>query len=204
MSAAPALAITWEKEISAFEAADRATPPAANALLLTGSSTIGYWPKPHADFAPLPVIHRGFGGSTMADLLHYVPRVILPYRPAQILIYSGENDLGQGLEPATVAATFGAIVAAVRAGLPSTRIWLAGVKPSPVRAPIWDRLRAANVLLQAECARVPGVTFVDFWELMLRPDGSGRTELYLADQLHMNAAGYALWTARLRPLLLAP
>ena len=36
---------------------------------------------------------------------------------------------------------------------------------------------------------------------MLGPDGMPREELFLADRLHMNARGYALWRDLLMPIV---
>src|SRR5262245_298810 len=40
----------WEKDVAAFEAADRTTPPPKNALLFVGSSTIVRWTTLEKDF----------------------------------------------------------------------------------------------------------------------------------------------------------
>jgi GNAT superfamily N-acetyltransferase len=193
----------WDEVIRGFEEFDRANPPPPNPLLLTGSSSIGFWPEPKRDFAPLPVVQRGFGGSCMFELLHYVPRVVLSYRPGQIVIYSGDNDIASGRTPVQIADDFAAIVAQVRAALPATRLFLISIKPSPSRANLWDGMRAANRLLCECCAAMTAVTFVDIWGVMLNPDGTGRTEFYTQDLLHVNAEGYALWLDRLRPLVFA-
>lgn len=196
-------AIGWEDVIRGFEEFDRANPPPPDPLLLTGSSSIGFWPDPKKDFAPLPVVQRGFGGSCMFELLHYVPRVILPYRPRQIVIYSGDNDIAAGRTPAQIEQDFTAIVHQVRAVLPQVPFYLISIKPSPCRAQMWKDMQEANRCLRDRCALIPGITFVDLWHDMLNPDGTGRSEYYTADMLHMNPKGYAMWVNRLRPLLLA-
>ena len=72
----------FEKEIQAFEAQDARQPPPRQAVLCVGSSTMRMW---HADIrhdlAPLTVIARGFGGSTMYDLLHFTDRIVTVYQP---------------------------------------------------------------------------------------------------------------------------
>ena len=60
----------WADAISAFDANADSRPEGA--IVLTGSSSFARWNTMEADLAPLTVIPRGFGGSTMADLLHYV------------------------------------------------------------------------------------------------------------------------------------
>ena len=52
----------WEKEIAAFETADRANPPAKGGIVFVGSSSIRKWTSLAADFPAYPVLNRGFGG----------------------------------------------------------------------------------------------------------------------------------------------
>ena len=70
-----------ESEIRAFETADRARMPAPGGIVFTGSSSIRMWRSLVADFAGLPVLNRGFGGSTLPEVNHYFSRVVTPYRP---------------------------------------------------------------------------------------------------------------------------
>jgi len=37
---------------------------------------------------------------------------------------------------------------------------------------------------------------------MLGPDGKPKPDIFVEDQLHMNAAGYAIWTEVIRPYLI--
>jgi len=193
----------WDSVIQGFEEYDRGHPPAPGAVLLTGSSSIGLWPDPRADLAPLRVIQRGFGGSCMFELLHYTDRVILPYRPAQIVIYSGDNDIAGGRTPAQVAADFAAILARVREKLGKCPLYCLSVKPSPSRMNMWPAMRETNALLRACCESARRTVFVDVATPMLNAAGTARTELFSDDMLHMNAKGYALWAAILKPMLLA-
>ena len=64
----------WANAIDAFDA-DAATHP-KGAIVLTGSSSFARWRTMEADLAPLTVVPRGGGGSTMADVLYYVDRLV--------------------------------------------------------------------------------------------------------------------------------
>src|SRR5262245_52424410 len=80
-------------EIAAFEAADRAQPPAERPIVFVGSSSIRLWDTLAADMAPLPVLNRGFGGSQLAHVVHFADRAVLRYRPRGVVLYCGGNDL---------------------------------------------------------------------------------------------------------------
>ncbi|MEQ8881269.1 MAG: hypothetical protein RLQ12_16615, partial [Cyclobacteriaceae bacterium] len=83
----------FEKTILEYEEADKANFPPKGANLFVGSSSIRIW-QDIADYFPdHEVINRGFGGSMYSDLLYYLDRIVLPYEPAKIFIYEGDNDI---------------------------------------------------------------------------------------------------------------
>ena len=93
----------WEKEIAAFEQADREHPPEKGGIVFTGSSTIRRWKTLAADFGGERVVNRGFGGSQMEDSAYYVGRILVPHEPAAVVIFAGTRSESERLR-APVAA----------------------------------------------------------------------------------------------------
>jgi lysophospholipase L1-like esterase len=191
----------FETDIRAFEAADRAQRPPSEGILFVGSSSIKNWTDVAADFPGLPVLNRGFGGSTLADVLYYADRIVLPYRPRLVVLYAGDNDMPLGRTPERLLGDYRAFVARVRAVQPDARVVFVSIKPSPSRRMYMDRVRETNQLIQAEIARDSLQAYVDVFTPMLGPTGEPRPELFLADSLHMTRAGYRLWRAALAPVV---
>lgn len=194
----------WKRSFDAFEAADRASLPAADGVLFVGSSTVRMWSSLARDFSEWPVIiNRGFGGSTMAECRLLARELVLRYRPRHVLLYAGDNDLAQGRSPLQVMQDFAAFAATVRAALPQTRISFISIKPSPARARLLERAQRANAMVQAWLRTQSNVDYIDVFTPMLDAAGQPRAELFLADRLHLNAEGYQLWhdviTAQLQP-----
>jgi len=190
-------------EIDAFTAADSVSPPPTGAIVCVGSSSMHGWHETIAqDLAPLTVVPRGFGGSNMNDVLFYADMIILPYHPRAVVLYEGDNDIADGVAPGTIDATFGKLVARIRAELPLCRIYVLSIKPSPSRWTLWPRMQRANALLRADCADDSLLTYVDVAGAMLGQDGKPKPDIFLEDRLHMNRAGYRLWRDALRPVLL--
>jgi lysophospholipase L1-like esterase len=186
----------WDASLAAFAAADKSGMPPADGVLFVGSSTIRMWTKLHEDFRQQPVIiNRGFGGSTLADCQHFVRQLVLQYRPRQVMLYAGDNDLAEGRTPAQVRDSLEAFVKSVRSELPSTRIAYISIKPSPLRAKLLPAAREANARAREYLATVPNTQYIDIFTPMLDADGQPRAELYAADRLHLNDAGYRLWQA---------
>ncbi len=195
----------WAAEIAAFEAVDRERPPAVGGIVFAGSSSIRLWHTLADDMAPLPVVRRGFGGAHLDHVNYYIERIVTPYRPRAVVLYAGDNDLalGTGKTPERVAADFERFVARIHTELPDTRIYFVSIKPSLRRWNRWPRMRRANAMIAERCDGDPRLACLDVATAMLGADGKPRREIFVFDGLHLNPDGYALWTAVLRPRLLA-
>ena len=162
-------------------------------MLFYGSSTIRLWPALAQDFPGIPVSNRGFGGAQIADAIRYAPRIVLPLQPETVVFYAGDNDLAAGKTPEQVFADFRQLVADFHNALPALRILNISIKPSPCRAHLLADIRAANALIREWSRTDSRLDYVEVFSLMLDADGAPRAELFAADNLHLNATGYALW-----------
>ena len=201
LCAAPATAQDrWEKDIAAFEASDRVTPPPRGEIVFVGSSTIRYWDLA-TSFPEFKTINRGFGGSEMADSTRFVERIVVPYSPRVVVVYAGDNDM-MNTPSEEIVIQFERFVRAVHTKLPDTRILYIGIKPSLLRWAQVDRMRVVNDMIRKFCERDDRVGFVDTDQVMLGWDEKPRKELYVADGLHLTPLGYQILTALVRPYLL--
>ena len=191
----------WEKEVAAYEAADRQNPPPKDGVLFIGSSTIRLWKTLADDFPNLKVINRGFGGSEIVDSTHFANRLIFPHEPKQIFLRAGGNDIHAGRTPKQVAADFAIFVRVVHARLPKTEILYIGVSPAPSRWAESDKYRELNRLIREMALDMPRVGFVDSFDMVLQPNGTARPELFVKDRLHFAPEGYQLLRERVRPFL---
>ena len=195
--------LRFTADIEAFEKEDQATPPPKDAIVITGASSIRRWhPTIKEDLAPLTIIPRGFGGSTMEDALHWLDRVALVYKPRAIVVYEGDNDTGRfKVPPGKIADQFSAMVSRIHAALPKTRIYVIGVKPSVSRWDVWPASVETNVLLKAIADKDDLVDYIDVATTMLQPDGKVMTDIFVEDNLHLNPKGYKIWSAAVRAVL---
>ena len=193
----------FEDEIASFQAADKLSSPPKGSVLFVGSSSIRVWPNLKADFPNIDVLQRGFGGSTLDEVDHYAPRIVLPYCPRLIVLYAGDNDLAEGRTPEQILADFKTFVGLVRPPMPKTRIIFVSIKPSTARVALLGKMREANALVRQYVATDPSLTYVDVFTPMLDSAGIPRGELFQSDGLHMNAQGYAIWRGLLQPLVSA-
>ena len=191
----------WENAIAAFDA-DASTRP-EGAILVTGSSSIARWNTMEADLAPLTVIPRGFGGSAMADVLHYVDRLVIPYNPRAVVIYEGDNDTGAfGVPPMKIAGELKAIIGTIHKALPETRIYVMSVKPSLARVANWDKAQETNELYQRIVDSDDKLHYIDVATPFLRADGKVMDDIFVDDGLHLNEKGTRIWAATIKAALM--
>ena len=200
-SGAQATPSQWEPAIRAFETADLTTPPAKGGIVFIGSSSIRLWTSLATDFPGMPVLNRGFGGSQLPEVTAYVDRVVTAYQPRQVIVYCGGNDIDGGRTPVEVLADYQALVRAIRAGSPEVRIAYISIAANPARWPQIEKVRAANQLIKEWTAADPRLTYIDVHAAMLTPDGLPKPDIFVADRLHMNPKGYAIWRAIVGPHL---
>lgn len=192
----------WEVNITAFEAADLKSPPPQGVVVFVGSSSITGWADLEADMAPLSVINRGFGGSTMVDVNRYRDRIVTNYQPSIVVIYAGENDIASGASVDSLLQQYEAFSRHLEETLPDTKLCFISIKPSPARIDFWADMEWANFRLDRLVATDPGkLCYIDITALMLDEYDEPREELYLADRLHINRQAYQLWAAVIKPRL---
>lgn len=174
-----------------------------NIILFTGSSSIRMWTDLEKDFKGKNVLNRGFGGSTMRDLLHFTNELIVAYNPISIFIYEGDNDIGfANRTTKEIMASADSILQIIRAKLPSSvDVYFISAKPSIARWHLKDKYISFNKRLNVWTQGKKNVYFIDVWTPMINANGTIRKELFLEDDLHMNRAGYHVWLAQIRPFV---
>ena len=191
----------WEKDITRFEDQIKNGSAAKGEVLFIGSSSIRMW-KLKDSFPDREYINFGFGGSEVADSLHFFDRVVKPLQPKVIVMYAGDNDIAKGKSAERVHSDFQKFVARMKADLPpETRLLYVAIKPSLKRWELRETMSAANALISGECERDDRLDYVDIWRPMLGEDGKPRPELFANDGLHLNDRGYELWTSQVKRLI---
>ena len=191
----------FEKDIAAFEVADQKNPPPKDAILFVGDSTFTRWKSIHEDLPEYTVINRGFGGSQMSDLLHFSDRIVIPYKPRLIIVQEGGNDLHSGRSPEELLADVKAFVEKVQRDLPGVPIAIGGLAPNPARWNEVETRKRSDQLIKEYVAAQKNVTFIDFFDAFLGPDGKPREDLFVEDRMHPSTLGYQLRVRIIRPIL---
>lgn len=199
-----AVAQPFEEEIRAFTKTDSERFPPKNAILFVGSSSFRKWTDVQNYFPGYTIINRGFGGSTLPDVIRYAKNIIIPYAPRQVVIYCGENDLASSdtVTASIVVERFKTLFYLIRQQLPRVPILFVALKPSPSRQKLWPAMLETNVRIRQFLKHKRRTAYADVYHAMLNSDGTLIPGLFLEDNLHMTAKGYAIWQKIIKPYLL--
>ena len=88
LSAGPVQANPFESEVTALQARLLLAPVATSPIVFYGSSSIRLWKSLQQDFSGYAVLNVGFGGSRLTDCVQYANRLVIPRKPAAIVIYA--------------------------------------------------------------------------------------------------------------------
>lgn len=195
-------------EINAFQDADEKQMPPTGAVLFMGSSSIRLWDTLASDFAEIPVINRGFGGSLIQGSTLYADRIAIPYKPKMIVLCAGTNDLAYGnKDPQQVLQDYKNFVAKIHAALPDTRIVYLAINPTVARWKQESRNLETNFLIERFSVKTTSksekLSFIDPHQQLLTADDQPQPRLLRADGLHFNAEGYKVWKSLIKPRILA-
>lgn len=184
----------YEDEISHLEK-DTLVTAYEPETIFYGSSTIRLWASLYDDFAALKPINLGFGGSTLAACVWFFDRVMKPtYHPKRLIIYAGDNDLGDGRHPEEVFIFFQQLVVRANKRFGDIPCYYISLKPSASRWSMLDQFKFTNSLISAEIAGYHNNWhFIDTFSAMIDASGYLKSEYFMPDGLHLSENGYQLW-----------
>ena len=189
--------------IQKFKSQDSISFPPKNAILFIGSSSFTKWTDVQDYFPGFTIINRGFGGSSLPHLILYADDIIFPYKPRQIVIYCGDNDLAASdtVTAETVYNRFKQLFHLMRSKLPGVSVAYVSIKPSPSRQRLMQKMSDANSLIKKFLKKNKNTAFIDVYHKMLNKEGPPIGEIFTKDSLHMNAKGYKIWQKVIEPYL---
>ncbi|HEX4164206.1 MAG TPA: GDSL-type esterase/lipase family protein [Bryobacteraceae bacterium] len=183
----------YEAEVRELERARVQERVPENPVVFYGSSTIRLWDTLREDLASPRALNLGFGGSTLEACAYFFERLVAPFEPCSLVVYAGDNDLGDGRSPQQVLSFFRALAAKIDRDLGAVEFAFISIKPSPARFNIIDRIRMANRLIHEDIGIRRRGYFIDVFHAMLDPEGNPQRKLFNEDGLHMSRRGYRLW-----------
>jgi len=182
-----------------------APPPGEARVVFMGDSITDAWaaqPRYGPFFAGKPYVGRGISGQTTPQMLVRFRPDVIDLKPRAVVILAGTNDIAGNTGPMTnedIQRNIESMSELAKAN--HIKVVLASITPTsayhtPERgvpqttARPMDRIRALNEWMK-KYAAANGHVYLDYFSAMVDQAGVMKTEL-TADDLHPNAAGYAI------------
>ena len=194
--------LRYQNDINKYQKENKRLSNRSCDVLFLGSSSINLWDTIYEDFAPLKLIRRSYGGATLRDMIYNYATIAKGYNPKAIVLYV-ENDLGshkEGVNAVKCFDLFRIFIAKLKKEYPNTPLFVVSLKPSQHKADQLKDQLIVNTLLEQNATQQQ-YTYIDITKVMYDEEGNLRTDIFKEDNLHMNAEGYKLWTAIIKPLL---
>jgi len=159
-----------------------------------GSSSIRMWTTLYNDFKNLKPVNLGFGGSTLAACVWFFERVMQNMQPKQLVVYAGDNDLGDGRHPEEIFIFFQEMVGRVNKRFGNIPCYFVSLKPSLARWHQLDQYKFTNMIISREIAAFDkNWKFIDVYGPMVDANGYPQNKFFIEDGLHLSDQGYRLW-----------
>jgi lysophospholipase L1-like esterase len=188
----------FEKEIVAYEKQDSIALPTKGMKLFIGSSSFRLWKSFDADTKGMNAINRGFGGSTFKDALYYFDRMVVKYQPSWVFVYEGDNDLASGQSPEEIAAQFEEFSSRLAKQVPGAKLVFVSARPSLARETMKAKQQDLNQRIAAISSKKKGHYVIDMHSPFYTADGSLMQDIFVADKLHLNEKGYAIFAKQIQ------
>ncbi len=188
----------FEKEIVVYEKQDSIALPAKGMKLFIGSSSFRLWKSFDADTKGMNAFNRGFGGSTLKDALYYFDRMVVKYQPSWVFMYEGDNDLASGTSPEEIAAQFEEFSGRLAKQVPGAKLVFVSARPSLAREAMKAKQQDLNQRIAAISAKKKGHYVIDMHSPFYNADGSLMQDIFVADKLHLNEKGYAIFAKQIQ------
>lgn len=170
-----------------------------NPIALYGSSSFRIWSSVTEDLGSLDIVNLGFGGGTYLSACHYLDKLLVPLNPTKVLLYFGENDIASdGLKAETTLQHLQDLRHRISQALPRAEITVLAIKPSPARWIYRHEFGLFNQQAQDWCHNCEQTTWLDPNAGLLGENGLPMFRYYLPDLVHLNTAGYAVWSEALK------
>ena len=203
-----------EKEIIAYEQ----QPIEKGKIMFYGHSLFTRWGSPKWGYrrmdedirmkdGSLAVVNHGFGTSTSEELLYFYDRMVRPWEPKALVVATYANDGMYGYSPEDVMNVLSRLLHWARTDFPGIKLYLVEDHPRPkgkdAKLPDkWNNGKRKrdkyHEMLRIYAQTHEDTKLIELWnrpEFFETPEDVGdfrkvREDIFVADQVHPNQAGY--------------
>lgn len=155
-------------------------------------------------FQNLKIKNRGINGDIIDGVINRINPIVLS-NPKKIFIEIGINDLGRGSHKDTLINKYKTLVEILQTKLPKTKIFIQSLFPTEIgrkelKTYCTKEVNRDVIEINSELSKFAlkrKITFIDTYSSFVLQ--GQLNPKYSVDGVHLNGAGYKLWTQILQP-----
>lgn len=160
-------------------------------LVFYGSSTFTLWNEIETIFEEEYPLNLGFGGSTLAACTWYFDRIFKNINNLDsIVIYAGDNDLGEGRHPEEVVIFLENLLDKIQEKYGNIKCTCISIKPSIARQHLMESIHYTNACIKALMYKNKNFFYINIFNDFLDDEGNPDVQYFEEDGLHFNKKGY--------------
>lgn len=160
-------------------------------VMLVGTSHVEFWDSYAEDFAPLPTLNFGMGGSWVSHLAGKNDLWLTPYAPRAVVVMTGGNDVSGGSSKEQVVQEVTAYLQSLLDDLPGVPVFYVGMIYRLNEPAAQTQIKQqSNEALRAFCEERADLYYIDAAPAINAGDLTEQKALFRSDSIHLNSAGY--------------
>ena len=180
-------------------------------IVFIGDSITDLYPldEYYADL-DLATYNRGIGGDTTSGVLKRLKISLFDIKPSKIVLLIGANDVNGCVEKSKILSNYQEILTKIKTELPETQVYCMSMIPQNLTLETYSTIDVEkttqtilelNPQIEAMVSNEPNFTYLDLFSL-LADSNNMLIETYSDDGIHLNAAGFEVWTSLIKPYLI--
>ena len=150
--------------------------------------------------------NRGIGGDTTQGVIDRLQVSLYGIAPSEIVLMIGTNDVNWRVSNDQIVKNYKYILDDIKTNLPEAKLFVMSIIPQNYDLTIQTYVDESNRKIRDinpkinELAVSHGYTYLDLYSLVV-DDNTRLNQNYSDDGIHLNEAGFAVWTNLVKPLL---
>ncbi len=180
-----------------------------NQIVFIGDSiTDGYKLDNFYNSLPLATYNRGINGDSTGGVLKRLQTSLFDIKPSKVVIMIGINDINANKSETEIISNYEEILTQISTNLPTTQVYCMSILPinSQIEANTNIKVETSTPKILSINPRILNLcqtfnySFVDMFT-QFADSNNQLKETYSTDGIHLNDAGYQVWTNQLIDLL---
>lgn len=163
-------------------------------VIFYGASNFARWSTLEEQISGYPVQNKAFGGAPDTCLRNFAPDLLYGSAPKIVVLMNSSNTFSSGKSASEIISYKLEFFNEMKAALPDTVFLLQSATPNPLRyfGEYHDKMVEVDAKIKEYCENNDKFEYFNLISDLTASDGTVNPDIWIEDNLHLNAAGYQI------------